>query len=1494
MKRLLLASALCIGIIFNALSQCPNGITISTQAQIDSFTTNYPNCTEIPKWLIINGSDITDLSGLSEIVSVALDLQIKNTSLTSLTGLESIRTLSRDLIIENNAFLTDLSSINGITTISRNTRIFNNDSLNNLGDFNDLSIISGDLSIDNNDVLTSLAGLESITEITGNLEIKTNTLLSDISGLSNLTTIEGQLALIQNEALANLSGLENLNSIGDLNINNNDQLADLIGLQGLTSVGGFVNLESNEILSDITALEGITSIGTHLSISSNPSLISLAGVENLNSIGTYIKLSGNSSITTISEFNNLSGTIDYVQITGNPSLVEISGFNSITNLNGSPDFSGNIALTIISGFNNLITTSAISLVTNSLSTISGFNSLTTIDGDFSLGFYNTFFNRRGNPALSDLSGFSSLTTINGNFLSVDNDVLIDFSGLQKLETIEGDFRVFYNDKLKTFEGFDILNSIQGFVRITGNPVLESLSGFNQLETIGGTFGIYSNDSLVSLQALNRLTTVGGHFGVGIFESTTGPSLGANPVLKDLPLAQLVSVGGNFKVQNNLKITSLDNINRLESVEGELYIRGSAEMTSIAGFNMLTAVNDDITIESHASLNSISGFNSLITFGSTLSIAQNAVLTGISGFSILNSIDSDLLIKNNNILDNLTGFSQLQTINGDLSIAGTNPIPENFVTGLTNMEGFGSLVFIGGSFSVQGNKSLIDFTGLENLATIEGDFIIGAGNGGNTSAAGNDLLINFNGLQSLQKIGSRFDISYNNSLKNFYGLNSLTTINRAFSIFRNPELENLIGLEPIEHLPFSLKIADNVSLTSFTGLDNLKTVGELTLSVCPLIQDFTGLDALEEVNGHIVSPGIQPSGIFTISLSGITSAKGLSSLRLVDILSFGSCTNLISLDHGLESLDTINWLVIRGNNALQSLGNLESLEIIEVLELKNNSSLVNLVGLSNLSSANNIRIDNNDELLNLSGLESLNTLEILSLTSNDKLTDLSGIANYDHNTMTNLSIYFNEQLSVCNEVSICNYLALNGSSALIYQNAPGCDRAEIIESCNNGNNTISGQVTFDFDANGCDINDISMSNVPILITDGFSEYKTYTNTNGEYELFTSLGNFTTKAIFEDGVYMSLPLEQSVEFDTGGNTEIIDFCTTTNQTINDLNISIIPMVEARPGFNQTYRVIYENVGTTLLSGIIAFQFDESKQSFLGVLPNSIVSQTSNTITVDFSNLYPFENRSFSYTMNTLPPPTINDGDVLEFSASISSVDDITPKDNTFDLTQYVVNSFDPNDKTVLQGEIVNIDDVTEYLHYVIRFQNMGSASAINVSVKDILSDKLDWETFIPVTSSHSYKTRITNGNYVEFIFDNINLPAQLDDESGSNGLIAFKIKPRTDVVVNDIILGTADIFFDFNAPITTNTVSTKFTTALSVPHIDRATIAVYPVPSKGIIQIKPSNTTKINKAEVFSVNGSLLIEKKGHLDFINITHLSKGVYFLKIYSDRGQIIKRIIKN
>ncbi|WP_299902806.1 T9SS type A sorting domain-containing protein [uncultured Aquimarina sp.] len=449
------------------------------------------------------------------------------------------------------------------------------------------------------------------------------------------------------------------------------------------------------------------------------------------------------------------------------------------------------------------------------------------------------------------------------------------------------------------------------------------------------------------------------------------------------------------------------------------------------------------------------------------------------------------------------------------------------------------------------------------------------------------------------------------------------------------------------------------------------------------------------------------------------------------------------------------------------------------------------------------------------------------------------------------------------------------------------------------NVIEGDIVFDEFLDGCDPTDLFTPNIKVTTSDGTNEFSTFTNNKGFYRLFLGDNTYDTSVSMLPDFVEASPITKNTIFSGFGNTEVIDFCLVSNTSnISDVEILVFPIAEARPGFDAEYQVVYQNKGITTLDGTITFQFDAGKQSFISSIPTE-TDVFSNSITFDYANLKPFEIRTVDIKMSTFAPPSVNDGDVLTFTSSITTnqVDQI-PDDNFYTIEQTVVNSYDPNDKLVLQGAEIFVEQASDYLDYVIRFQNTGTASAINVRITDRLNENLDWSTIQPLSASHNYRTQITNGDFVEFIFDDINLPAEQDDLNGSNGFVAFRIKPKDGIAVGDIITGNANIYFDFNVPIITNVVSTEVIELLDIEEFTEETsfFTIHPNPVVDYIHIESKSL--ITSVVVFDINGRILKNIKSNNQSaklqLNINDLDKGVYFFQIESSSKKKVFKISKN
>src|SRR5690606_20814268 len=145
-------------------AQCPAGnVSLSSQAAVNNFATNYANCTEISGYLSISGSTITDLSPLSNLTSVGGYLYIYNNSnLINLDGLSNLTSVGGLLVIGSNSNLTNLDGLSNLTSVGGYLSIYNNLSLTNLDGLSNLTSIGGYLVIESNSSLTDISGLQNI------------------------------------------------------------------------------------------------------------------------------------------------------------------------------------------------------------------------------------------------------------------------------------------------------------------------------------------------------------------------------------------------------------------------------------------------------------------------------------------------------------------------------------------------------------------------------------------------------------------------------------------------------------------------------------------------------------------------------------------------------------------------------------------------------------------------------------------------------------------------------------------------------------------------------------------------------------------------------------------------------------------------------------------------------------------------------------------------------------------------------------------------------------------------------------------------------------------------------------------------------------------------------------------------------------------------------------------------------------------------------------
>jgi uncharacterized repeat protein (TIGR01451 family) len=232
--------------------------------------------------------------------------------------------------------------------------------------------------------------------------------------------------------------------------------------------------------------------------------------------------------------------------------------------------------------------------------------------------------------------------------------------------------------------------------------------------------------------------------------------------------------------------------------------------------------------------------------------------------------------------------------------------------------------------------------------------------------------------------------------------------------------------------------------------------------------------------------------------------------------------------------------------------------------------------------------------------------------------------------------------------------------------------------------------------------------------------------------------------------------------------------------------------------------------------------------------------------------------------------------------------------------VTGSYDPNDKTGYPIGQTNQKYIqpNQQLQYVIRFQNTGTDTAFTVVIRDTLDTDLNIFTVTSGVSSHQYDFRMYGPRVLEWTFNNILLPDSTTNSDGSNGFVTFHVEQVPNLIPGTEITNDADIYFDFNDPITTNTTMHRiyegFVNVLNIEDLTQEgkSLLIYPNPTSNIITIQG----KEDMHQIFKIFDQMGREVyKGKLNGITtdvyLTNLSKGIYTLKIDGNYkpAQIVK-----
>lgn len=410
-------------------------------------------------------------------------------------------------------------------------------------------------------------------------------------------------------------------------------------------------------------------------------------------------------------------------------------------------------------------------------------------------------------------------------------------------------------------------------------------------------------------------------------------------------------------------------------------------------------------------------------------------------------------------------------------------------------------------------------------------------------------------------------------------------------------------------------------------------------------------------------------------------------------------------------------------------------------------------------------------------------------------------------------------------------------------------------------------------------------------------KIFTDSIGYFSMFLEKGNYSAKLL--PYPYYSKTCTDSIAFSftkKGEKTDTLFLGSYVKDTVFDGSVKITSS-NARPGFTIYYYVNAINKGTASQNCTLKVILDNNF-TYSSVKGTAYSRYTGNTMEWDITGFKP--NEIFHVDIiGTVKTGTAIGTKMKTYSVIVPATTDANMSNNSDTAVNIVRSSFDPNDKQVYPlGTGTNGfigKNTSQSLRYHIRFQNTGNDTAFTIAVIDTLSANLDPSTFEEVGASHPYTYELLSGNVLKFTFNNILLPDSTTNKAQSNGYVAFNVTPKKGLAIGTKIRNNADIYFDFNEPVRTNTTVTTFDDPASVKPIysGQNKLKIYPNPGSGVATIeldRPINSNEIVTLQITDLFGKQIYQANQTNDRfeIDMTGFANSVYVIKVNRSSGEAI------
>ena len=147
---------------------------------------------------------------------------------------------------------------------------------------------------------------------------------------------------------------------------------------------------------------------------------------------------------------------------------------------------------------------------------------------------------------------------------------------------------------------------------------------------------------------------------------------------------------------------------------------------------------------------------------------------------------------------------------------------------------------------------------------------------------------------------------------------------------------------------------------------------------------------------------------------------------------------------------------------------------------------------------------------------------------------------------------------------------------------------------------------------------------------------------------------------------------------------------------------------------------------------------------------------------------------------------------------------------------------------------------------------------------------------------------------YYYNDYNLSLEMFlNPSGSIGYIQYRIKPKATWAAPYKIKNTAYIYFDYNAPIVTNSTYNSILVPTGFNNQSNTLATLYPNPTNGTFTVE-LNAKEKQSLQMFDISGQIVLSQaiENGKATIDASHLAAGIYNISIKGSGAFINKKLV--